>query len=79
MVTVIIHVSNEDPVMGELDNIPSPIDNIVALKNPRKKDGKDIKTMEANVSIVIYPIAKINFIEVVSSESEEEIITFVRE
>jgi hypothetical protein len=79
MVTVIIHVSNEDPVLGELDNLPSPIDNLVALKNPRKKDGKDIKTLESNVSILIYPIAKVNYIEVVSSESEEQIITFVRE
>jgi hypothetical protein len=79
MVTVIIHVSNEDPVLGELDNLPAPTDNIIALKNPRKKDGKDIKTLEANVSILIYPVAKLNYIEVVSSESEEEIITFVRE
>jgi hypothetical protein len=79
MSTVIIHVSNEDPVMGELDSLPSSTDTIVSLKNPRKKDGKDIKTMEANVSVVIYPIAKLNYIEVVSSESEEEIITFVRE
>ena len=79
MSTVIIHVSNEDPVMGELDSLPSSTDTIVSLKNPRKKDGKDIKTMEANVSVVIYPIAKVNYIEVVSSESEEEIITFVRE
>jgi len=79
MSTVIIHVSNEDPVMGELDSLPSSTDTIISLKNPRKKDGKDIKTMEANVSVVIYPIAKINYIEVVSSESEEEIITFVRE
>jgi hypothetical protein len=79
MSTVIIHVSNEDPVMGELDSLPSSTDTIVSLKNPRKKDGKDIKTMEANVSVVIYPIAKLNYIEVVSSESDEEIITFVRE
>jgi hypothetical protein len=76
---VIVHVSNEDPVMGELDSLPSSTDTIISLKNPRKKDGKDIKTMEANVSIVIYPIAKLNYIEVVSSESEEDIITFVRE
>ena len=79
MSTVIVHVSNEDPVMGELDSLPSSNDTIISLKNPRKKDGKDIKTMEANVSVVIYPIAKLNYIEVVSSESEEEIITFVRE
>lgn len=79
MVTVIIHVSNEDPILGELDNLPAATDNMISLKNPRKKDGKDIKTLEANVSILIYPIAKLNYIEVVSSESEEEIITFVRE
>jgi hypothetical protein len=79
MVTVIIHVSNEDPVMGEIDSLPGPTDNIVALKNPRRKDGKDLKTIEANVSIVLYPIAKLNYIEVISSESDEEIITFVRE
>lgn len=79
MVTVIVHVANEDPILGEIDNLPAPTDNILALKNPRRKDGKDIKTMEANVSIVLYPLAKVNYIEVVSSESEEEIITFVRE
>jgi hypothetical protein len=79
MVTVIVHVSNEDPVMGEIDSLPGPTDNIIALKNPRRKDGKDLKTLEANVSIVLYPIAKLNYIEVVSSESDEEIITFVRE
>jgi hypothetical protein len=79
MVTVIIHVSNEDPVMGEIESLPGATDNIVALKNPRRKDGKDLKTLEANVSIVLYPIAKLNYIEVVSSESDEEIITFVRE
>ncbi len=56
MVTVIIHVSNEDPVLGELDNLPAATDNMISLKNPRKKDGKDIKTLEANVSILIYPL-----------------------
>lgn len=79
MITVIVHISNEDPVMGEIENYPGAADNIISLKNPRRKDGKDIKTLEANVSVVLFPIARINYIEVVSSETEEEIITFVRE
>lgn len=79
MYTVIVHISNEDPVMGEIENLPGATDSIVTLKNPRRKDGKDIKTIEANVSVVIFPMDKLNYIEVVSSESEEEIITFVRE
>jgi hypothetical protein len=79
MVTVVIHVSNEDPVMGEIESLPGQSDTIIALKNPRRKDGKDIKTIEANVGVVLFPIARLNYIEVISSESEEEIITFVRE
>lgn len=79
MPSVIVHVSNEDPVMGEIDALPGPGDSIITLKNPRRKDGKDVSYLEANVSIVLFPIAKVNFVEVVSAEAEEEIITFVRE
>jgi hypothetical protein len=79
MITVIIHVSNEDPIMGEIDALPGQSDTLIALKNPRKKDGKDIKTLEANVSIVLFPVDRLNYVEVVTSETEEEIITFVRE
>ncbi len=79
MPSVIVHISNEDPVMGEIDTLPGPGDSLVILKNPRRKDGRDLNYLEANVSIVLYPVVKVNFIEVVSAEAEEEIITFVRE
>jgi len=79
MPSVIVHISNEDPVMGEIDALPGSGDSVIALKNPRRKDGKDVNYLEANVSVVLFPLAKVNFIEVVSIEAEEEIITFVRE
>jgi len=79
MPSVIVHVSNEDPVMGEIDSLPGTGDSIIILKNPRRKDGKDLNYLESNVSVVLFPIVKVNFIEVVSAEAEEEIITFVRE
>ncbi len=79
MPSVIVHISNEDPVMGEIDALPGAGDSVITLKNPRRKDGKDVNYLEANVSVVLFPLAKVNFIEVVSVEAEEEIITFVRE
>jgi hypothetical protein len=79
MPSVIVHISNEDPVMGEIDALPGSGDSVITLKNPRRKDGKDVNYLEANVSVVLFPLAKVNFIEVVSVEAEEEIITFVRE
>ncbi len=79
MPTLIIHISNEDPVLGEVDELPSPTDLMPTVKNPRRRDGKDISYIDANVMTVIWPISRINFIEVVSSGDEEEIISFVRE
>lgn len=79
MPTVIVHILNEDPVMGEMDAMPTLNDTLVIIKNPRKRDGKDLAYLEANVTTVIWPLTRLNFIEVIPSGEEEEIITFVRE
>lgn len=79
MPSVIIHISNEDPVLGEIDALPGPTDSLIVLKSPRLKDGKDLRYLETNVTVAIWPVARINFIEVLPSGEEEEIITFVRE
>ncbi len=78
MQSIIIHITNDDPILGEIDEMPDPTDQFITLKNPRRKDGKDLHYLEQNVSTVIFPIVKINFIEVLSGGEEEEIITFVR-
>lgn len=78
MKSVIVHLQNEDPVVGEVDELPKTTDYLIAIKNPRKKDGKDLPYLDANINMIIVPIFRVTFIEV-ASEHEEEIITFVRE
>ncbi len=79
MPTVIVHLNNEDPILGEVDALPTPTDTLIILKSPRMKDGKDLRNLEANVTMAIWPISRVTFIEVLPSGEEEEIITFVRE
>lgn len=79
MPTVLIHVMNDDPILGEIDALPGLQDNLLILKNPRRRDGKDLPNLEMNVSTVIWPMLRINFIEVMPTGEEEEIITFIRE
>ena len=79
MPSVIIHLQNEDPILGEIDSLPTPTDTLIILKSPRMKDGKDLRNLEANVTMAIWPISRVSFIEVLPSGEEEEIITFVRE
>ena len=77
--TLVVHIQNSDPVVGETEVLPSPSDTMVVVKNPRRLDGKDIHYLAENVLTVYWPLDRINFIEVLSAGEEEEIIGFVRE
>lgn len=77
--TVILHITGEASILGEIDELPKPSDNIITLTNPRLRDGKDVHYLEQNVTRVIWPFAKIALIEVLESQEEESLIGFVRE
>lgn len=79
MPTVILHISNEEPVIGEMNELPAMSDTMVQLKNPRRRDGKDLHYLEQNVTEVIWTIQRINFIEIMPTAEDDDIISFVRE
>ena len=79
MPTILVHIQNEDPVLGEVDVLPDTKDLLITVKNPRRRDGKDLHYLEANVSSVMWPTSRINFIEIMPSGEEDDIISFVRE
>jgi hypothetical protein len=78
MPKIILHVQNEEPVIGDMDTLPTSTDTVVTVKHPTRKDGKDISYLEQSVSMVVWPMHRINYIEILPSE-EEDIITFIRE
>ncbi|MCJ7624465.1 MAG: hypothetical protein MUO76_13250 [Anaerolineaceae bacterium] len=78
MPTIKVHIANEDPIIGEVEALPDPKDVTLLVQNPRRRDGKELSFLEDNVSSVIWPIHKINFIQIYSGE-QEDIISHVRE
>ncbi len=77
--TVVLHISNEEAVIGEVEEMPCPNATFIALSNPRRMDGKDLHYLTENVVTAIWPLHRLNFIEVLPSKEDEEIIGFVRE
>jgi len=77
--SVILHISGETSVAGEIEELPKPTDTIILVINPRQKDGKDLHYLDNNVTKVIWPLNKVSFIEVLENADEEKIIGFVRE
>jgi hypothetical protein len=77
--TIIIHPTGEEPIIGEVEELPKTTDITVTLNSPRRLDGKELHYLAENVLTVIWPIQRLNFIEVLPTKAEEEIIGFVRE
>jgi hypothetical protein len=79
-IPVIIHITNEDAILCEVEKLPDPGDQVILVHSPRRKDGKDLHYLEDEVTTMIIPWHRINFIEVLPSADDlEEVITFVRE
>jgi len=79
MHTIFVHLANEEPFVAEVETLPSPTDHAIFCLNPRKRDGKDLHYVLPEVQQIIVPWWRINFIEVMPSGEEEEIVAFYRD
>jgi hypothetical protein len=73
MYTLLIHIANEEPIMAEVEELPSPADQAIYCMNPRRRDGKDVHYVLSEVRTIVLPWWRINFIEVMPTGEEEEI------
>ncbi len=78
-ITIQIHIVNEEPIQAEVDALPSAQDTLVVANNPRLRDGKDVRFLAPNVTTLILPVNRINYIQVLPSGEEERVVGFVRE
>jgi hypothetical protein len=76
---IILHIQNQDPVLGDVDELPTTTDTLLIVHNPRKVDGKDLTNISENVVTVMWPVDRLNFIEILGGGEEDQIIGFVRE
>lgn len=78
--SVIIHLMNEDPILADMEELPSATATCVAFTNPRKRDGKTAQWVTPGATAFILSMARINFIEVMTSEEEKRsVVEFYRE
>lgn len=77
--TVLIHILNEEAVVGEVDNVPDPTDQVLIVNNLRYRDGRDVTYILPETKTVVYPWTRIHCVEVLPSEADEEVISFIRE
>ncbi|MCB0005388.1 MAG: hypothetical protein KDE09_04805 [Anaerolineales bacterium] len=78
-ISVIVHIANEEPALGEIEELPKTTDNILVVHNPRKMDGRDLPYLADEVTTMVLPWHRIIFLEIMPSDDADEIIGFVRD
>ena len=77
--TVLVHILNEEAVVGEIERIPEPTDQVLIVRNVRYRDGRDVSYVLPETDTVIYPWQRIHCVEILSGGDEEEVVSFIRE
>ncbi len=78
--TVLIHILNEESVVGEIDQLPQPNDQVLVVNNVRYRDGRDVSYVLPETNTVVYPWVRIHCLEILpSEEAEEDVVSFIRE
>ena len=74
-----VHIQGDDPVVLDVEELPQLHDQLIMGVNPQRRDGKPITYLNDDVNQVMFPVHRINFIQILPGEGDEEIPTFVRE
>ncbi|MDX1663842.1 MAG: hypothetical protein R3272_08610 [Candidatus Promineifilaceae bacterium] len=78
-ISAIVHISNEEPVLCELEDMPQPNSQFIVVNSPRRRDGNELHYLDEEVSQMVVPWHRINFIQILPSAEVEDVIGFVRE
>ncbi len=80
MLSLYVHINDGEPLVGEVDELPDPTAQYLLIKNPRQRDGKDLRYLLDNVTTVLMPWWRITYVELMpSAEEEEDVFTPFRE
>jgi hypothetical protein len=76
---IIIHLTNEDPILAEMEELPDPTHQCIVVTNPRRRDNRPLHYVTEGAASFVFPWNRISFIEIMESEEIKEVVPWWRE
>jgi hypothetical protein len=70
MITLLVHLQNQESVKIDVEEMPKVTDNAVIGKNPREKTDREVNWVEDGVTTVMIPWWRITLVEILPSERD---------
>ena len=77
--SILIHILNEDAVVGEIEDLPDSDSPFLIVSSPRLRDGRDVSYLLPETNTVLFPWNRIHSVEIMPTEGDDQIVTFIRE
>jgi hypothetical protein len=75
----VIHLMDEDPILGELDGMPVPSAQFVTVHHARRRDNRAVPYLEGPNDTVLIAWHRIRAVQVLPQGGTDNVIGFVRE
>ena len=72
MIRAILHLLNDQPIVVELFEVPTPTDVTVICTNMRTVDGKKPVFIDFASSTFVFPMSSVRFVEIPPTGAEAE-------
>ncbi len=69
---VIVHVTNEEAFVAEMDELPPQGATYIVISNPRTRENKHLQWAVNGAVRFLFPLARIGFIEIMMSDQDRE-------
>ena len=77
--SIMLHLTNKELILGEIDQLPDPSDQFIIVHNPRRPDGTILAYLQEDVTTILVPWHQTEMVQVLPGTGIEEVIGFVRE
>lgn len=71
MISLLLHVSNAEPIKVDVEEMPSPQDVWIIGQNPRERTDKELTSLDEGVTTIMFPAHRINYIQVLPNPDDE--------
>ncbi|MCU0513689.1 MAG: hypothetical protein MUE40_14110 [Anaerolineae bacterium] len=72
MYAILVHISGQEPVKLDVDELPKLTDTCVIGRNPRERSDKEITWVDEGVTTICIPWWRINYIQFLPTGAEEQ-------
>lgn len=79
-IRVIVHITNEDPFVADIESMPTESATSIFLRNPRTREGRPVAWTAGPTKGFLFPMARITYLEFpISDEDVSDLELFYRD